>query len=81
MAGIPAPSSPVSAEPWRLLDEEAAEGDFAVATVETQKAAFERFGVWGTFDRPYLTLDPQYEAAQIRMFGKMVAGLSPPHTD
>eukprot|EP00667_Euglena_gracilis_P000971 EG_transcript_971 len=48
--------------------------DFAVATVETQKAAFERFGVWGTFDRPYLTLDPQYEAAQIRMFGKMVAG-------
>ena len=30
-------------------------------------------GVWGEWNRPYLTLDPAYEAAQLRVFGRMVA--------
>ena len=32
-----------------------------------------RYGVWGDWERPYLTLDPKYEAAQLRVFGKLVA--------
>ena len=48
--------------------------EFALETVEAQKASFERYGVWGNFAQPYLTLLPEYEAAQIRVFGKMVAG-------
>lgn len=31
-----------------------------------------RYGVWGDWDTPYVTLDPKYEAAQLRVFGKMV---------
>ena len=32
-----------------------------------------RYGIWGDWDRPYLTLEPKYEAAQLRVFGKLVA--------
>jgi len=32
-----------------------------------------RYGVWGDWERPYLTLEPKYEAAQLRVFGKLVA--------
>lgn len=44
---------------------------FAVETMEKQRASFERYGVWGNFAKPYLTLQPEYEAAQIRVFGQM----------
>ncbi|CAN1857619.1 Isoleucine--tRNA ligase, chloroplastic/mitochondrial [Linum perenne] len=44
---------------------------YARATVKTQMASFKRYGVWADWDNPYLTLDPQYEAAQIEVFGKM----------
>ena len=32
-----------------------------------------RYGVWGDWESPYLTLEPKYEAAQLRIFGKLVA--------
>ena len=32
-----------------------------------------RYGVWGEWEEPYLTLRPSYEAAQLRVFAKMVA--------
>ncbi|KAL7545516.1 hypothetical protein ACHAWF_008864 [Thalassiosira exigua] len=44
---------------------------FAKETVKKQSASFERYGVFGDFDNPYLTLLPEYEAAQIRVFGEM----------
>ncbi|KAM6545173.1 hypothetical protein CsatB_025909 [Cannabis sativa] len=44
---------------------------FAKATVKTQMTSFKRFGVWADWDNPYLTLDPEYEAAQIEVFGQM----------
>ncbi|CAA2996733.1 isoleucine--tRNA ligase, chloroplastic mitochondrial [Olea europaea subsp. europaea] len=44
---------------------------FAKATVKTQMAAFKRYGVWADWEHPYLTLDPEYEAAQIEVFGQM----------
>ena len=58
---------------------------FALETVDEQREAFKRFGVWGEWDNPYLTLKPEYEAAQIGVFGKMVLkgyiyrGLKPVH--
>jgi isoleucyl-tRNA synthetase len=36
-----------------------------------QSVAFQRFGILGDFDKPYLTLQPEFEAAQIRVFGEM----------
>ena len=44
---------------------------FAKETVDKQSASFQRYGVWADWDTPYLTLQPEYEAAQIRVFGDM----------
>ncbi|KAF3456218.1 hypothetical protein FNV43_RR00868 [Rhamnella rubrinervis] len=44
---------------------------FAKDTVKNQMASFKRFGVWAHWNDPYLTLDPDYEAAQIEVFGQM----------
>ncbi|ALF56123.1 isoleucyl-tRNA synthase [Nostoc piscinale CENA21] len=59
--------------------------EFALATVDDQRKSFKRYGVWGDWDNPYLTLKPEYEAAQIGVFGQMVLkgyiyrGLKPVH--
>ncbi|MBG9367296.1 isoleucine--tRNA ligase [Streptococcus sp. NLN64] len=45
--------------------------EYALEQVEKQKADFKRLGVAGDWDHPYITLTPDYEAAQIRVFGKM----------
>jgi len=44
---------------------------FAKETVIKQSESFQRYGIFGDFDNPYLTLEPQFEAAQIRVFGEM----------
>ncbi|OMO59448.1 Aminoacyl-tRNA synthetase, class Ia, partial [Corchorus capsularis] len=44
---------------------------FAKATVKAQMSSFQRYGVWADWSNPYLTLDPEYEAAQIEVFGEM----------
>ena len=44
---------------------------FAKETVEKQSESFQRYGVIGDFSNPYMTLLPEYEAAQIRVFGEM----------
>jgi len=51
------------------LREKAAE--FAKETVAKQSASFQRYGIFGDFENPYLTLQPDFEAAQIRVFGEM----------
>jgi len=59
--------------------------DFALDTIAQQAASFKRYGVWGNWEHPYLTLKPEYEAAQIGVFGQMVLkgyiyrGLKPVH--
>ncbi|BAY36325.1 isoleucyl-tRNA synthetase [Nostoc sp. NIES-2111] len=59
--------------------------EFALATVDDQRKNFKRYGVWGDWENPYLTLKPEYEAAQIGVFGQMVLkgyiyrGLKPVH--
>ncbi|WYL96067.1 MAG: isoleucine--tRNA ligase [Gloeotrichia echinulata IR180] len=58
---------------------------FAQETVKEQSQSFQRYGVWGDFTHPYLTLQPEYEAAQIGVFGEMFLkgyiyrGLKPVH--
>ena len=47
--------------------------DFARKTVEAQKEQFKRYGVWGDWDKAYVTMQPEYEASQLRVFAKMVA--------
>lgn len=45
---------------------------FAVETMGKQRESFKRYGIWGDWESPYMTLQPEYEAAQIRVFGQMV---------
>ncbi|MEB5783209.1 isoleucine--tRNA ligase [Staphylococcus pseudoxylosus] len=44
---------------------------FALEQIENQKKDFKRLGIKGDFNDPYITLKPEYEAAQIRLFGEM----------
>ena len=37
-----------------------------------QRQQFERLGVLGDWDHPYITLDPQYEANELRLFADLV---------
>ena len=58
---------------------------YALEQVALQKSGFERWGIWADWQRPYLTLNKAYEAAQIGVFGQMVLaghiyrGLKPVH--
>jgi isoleucyl-tRNA synthetase len=45
---------------------------FAHEQVDLQRADFKRFGVFGDWDRPYMTMDPRFEAQQIRALGKII---------
>lgn len=45
--------------------------EYALDQLDAQRDAFKRLGVTGDWDNPYITLTPNYEAAQIRVFGKM----------
>ena len=39
--------------------------------MDRQRSEFQRLGVIGDWENPYLTLKPEFEAEQIRVFGKM----------
>ncbi|MDD6160131.1 MAG: isoleucine--tRNA ligase, partial [Oscillospiraceae bacterium] len=45
--------------------------EFALNFVDIQRSEFQRLGVIGDWDHPYLSLTPDFEAAQIKVFGKM----------
>ncbi len=46
--------------------------DYAKEQVAKQKVQFKRLGILGEWDNPYVTLEPRYEASQIRVFADMV---------
>src|SRR5690554_3765829 len=46
--------------------------EYALQWVEKQKTQFQRLAIRGDWERPYITLNPEYEAEQIRVFGTMV---------
>ena len=44
---------------------------YAAKWIEIQKATWERLGVLGDWERPYVTMAPVYEAAIVRQLGKL----------
>eukprot|EP00740_Mantoniella_antarctica_P011531 CAMPEP_0181385712 /NCGR_PEP_ID=MMETSP1106-20121128/22716_1 /TAXON_ID=81844 /ORGANISM="Mantoniella antarctica, Strain SL-175" /LENGTH=1100 /DNA_ID=CAMNT_0023505811 /DNA_START=222 /DNA_END=3524 /DNA_ORIENTATION=- len=44
---------------------------FALKAVEAQREQFKRYGIWADWEDPYLTLLPEYEGAQMEVFGQM----------
>ena len=45
--------------------------EFAWNSLKGQEAEFKRLGVWGDWEHPYLTINPEFEAEQVRVFGEM----------
>lgn len=45
--------------------------EYALQQIDNQRTQFKRIGVRGDWDNPYITLNPEYEAEQIRVFGEM----------
>ncbi len=45
--------------------------EFAHKNLKGQESEFKRLGVWGDWEHPYLTINPEYEAEQVRVFGEM----------
>ena len=59
--------------------------EYALKQIDIQREGFKRWGVWGDWENPYLTLKKDYESAQIGVFGQMFLngyiyrGLKPVH--
>ena len=59
--------------------------EYALSQVEAQRVDFKRLGVMGDWDRPYMTMQPFYEAEQLRSLaqilrnGHIYKGLKPVH--
>lgn len=45
--------------------------EFAHKNLKGQESEFKRLGVLGNWEHPYLTINPEYEAEQVRVFGDM----------
>ena len=46
--------------------------EYAMSQVEAQRVDFKRLGVMGDWDRPYMTMQPFYEAEQLRAFAQIL---------
>jgi isoleucyl-tRNA synthetase len=46
--------------------------EFATRFIDIQRQSFRRLGVFGDWQRPYLTMDPAYEAEILRVFATLV---------
>jgi isoleucyl-tRNA synthetase len=59
--------------------------EYALAQVNAQRIDFKRLGILGDWDHPYLTMQPRYEAEQLRAFaaiirnGHLYKGYKPVH--
>ncbi len=59
--------------------------DYALKQIDSQRKDFKRLGVLGDWDHPYLTMDPRFEAEQLRAFstiiknGHVYKGFKPVH--
>lgn len=45
--------------------------EYAYQQIDNQREQFKRLGVRGDWENPYITLKPEYEAQQIKVFGEM----------
>ena len=46
--------------------------DYAAKFVALQSEQFERLGILGEFDKPYITMDPAYEAGALDVFARLI---------
>jgi isoleucyl-tRNA synthetase len=46
--------------------------DYAQKFIDIQREQLKRLGVLGDWERPYVTMDPLYEASQLEVFAKFV---------
>ncbi|HEY2592061.1 MAG TPA: isoleucine--tRNA ligase [Steroidobacteraceae bacterium] len=63
--------------PGQKLDAEAFRAAcrrFAAEQIELQKEGFKRLGIFGDWEHPYITMDPRYEAQQVRALGRIMRG-------
>ena len=44
---------------------------YAAKWIDTQRTGFQRLGVLGAWDAPYVTMEPKYEAAVVRLLGQL----------
>lgn len=44
---------------------------FALSNLKGQESDFRRLGVWAHWEKPYVTIDASFEAAQVAAFGEM----------
>ena len=86
--GMPIEHKVVSAAEGEVLPREEVRKrcrEYAAKYVDVQREEFKRLGVFGQWQRPYLTMSRQYEAGIVRAFGRMAArgyvylGLRPIH--
>ncbi len=45
--------------------------EYALKFVDRQRSQFKRLGVGGSWEKPYLTLDREYEAANVKVFSEL----------
>lgn len=45
--------------------------EFVTGYIDDQRSQFKRLGIIGEWDNPYITLNPEFEAEQIRVFAEM----------
>ena len=45
--------------------------DYAEHYLDVQRTSFKRLGALGDWDRPYRTMDPKFEAEEVKVFGRM----------
>ncbi len=73
-AAVPAATGPAGVPPAALdatLIRSACDA-YARKYIDIQRAQFKRLGVLGDWDHPYLTLDKEYEADELRLFADIV---------
>ena len=46
--------------------------EFALGYIDQQRASFRRLGVFGEWQNPYITMNPEYEAWVLRVFAELV---------
>ena len=74
-----------AAAPWIRWRSAAAAASTRSEFIDIQREEFQRLGVFGDWEHPYLTLAPAYEATIVREFGRFVGrglvykGLKPVH--
>ncbi len=45
--------------------------EFALKNLKGQENEFKRLGVWGNWEHPYVTISPEFESVQVKVFGEM----------